>query len=120
MAGLYSMATSGRVLVLQREINHYNSTTGNLYLKKGTVSTIELPDRQNQRNISRIPPGTYPFQKITRSNGNKAIWIRDVPNRSEILIHQGTKPSHSQGCILTKDMTWLNEIETKGLITILD
>lgn len=62
-------------------------------------STLELPDRGNQRNISCIPEGTY---DVHRDRHGKHTWFRiaDVPNRTAIEIHEGYLPKHSQGCIL--------------------
>jgi hypothetical protein len=64
----------------------------------------------------------YAYTKILRSsNGKPAIWLRDVPNRSEILIHQGTKPEHSQGCIVMPEYNKLHEImQEKGFIVLLN
>lgn len=114
------LADSNRVIILERQMHHHNATTGKLLIGKQTFDTIELPDKQNQKNISSIPKGIYTWQKIKRSNGNNAIYIRDVPNRTEILIHQGTKPQHSQGCILIPNYMHLHEIlKNKGLLVIL-
>jgi hypothetical protein len=60
---------------------------------------IELPWLNNQRNISCIPANIYSAVAINRwSNGKYAIWILDVPNRSQILIHQATFVRHLLGC----------------------
>jgi hypothetical protein len=82
---------------------------------------IELPWKENQKNISRIPRGIYVWQKIQRSsNGQNAIWIRDVPNRSEILIHQGTKPEHSKGCVVVPNYEYLHSLlDKRGIIVFL-
>lgn len=112
---------SQRVIILERQHDWSNHTEGKILIGKRTFDTIELPDKQNQRNISRIPKGVYTWQKIKRtSNKKNAILLRDVPNRSEILIHQGTKPQHSEGCILVPNYEHLHEIlNNKGLIIIL-
>ncbi len=111
-----------RLLILNREINHYNATTGTLICGGYTFNTIELPWKENQINISQIPSGTYTYQKITRSSNNEpATWIRNVENRSEILIHQGTKPIHSKGCILLPNYNKFHHIvNSKGLLTIIN
>jgi len=48
-----------------------------------------------------IPDGTYPVS-VTFSPRFKRILplIGNVPGRSGIRIHRGTKPEHSKGCIL--------------------
>ena len=60
---------------------------------------MELPWKDNQRNISCIPADTYQAIAINRaSNGKYAIWLKDVPNRSEILIHEVKYVKHLLGC----------------------
>ena len=49
--------------------------------------TIELPDLYNQRRISCIPEGHYDVDVHTSPKFGKCFWIKDVLNRSEILIH---------------------------------
>lgn len=109
---------NNRVLILERQVDNYNSTTGVLLFKSHEIDTLELPWKENQRNISRIPTGTYPFTKY-QYKGKPALWLRDIPNRSEILIHYGTKPIHTKGCILVKETNWINKVADKGLIVIL-
>lgn len=109
-----------RLIVLERQNKLYNCIQGQILLKSKTFETIELPDKQNQRSISCIPSGVYTWQKIKRtSNGKDALYIRDVQGRSQILIHQGTKPSHSKGCILVPNYQELHEaLNNKGLLVI--
>lgn len=62
--------------------------------------TLELPWKNNERNVSCIPKGTY---GVVRHNGAKYknVWrLLDVPNRSGILIHAGNTKADIQGCIL--------------------
>lgn len=80
-------------------------TTGKLLVKDlSTIvkewASVELPDLNNARNISRIPAGTYECEPIIRPNGDWAISIKNVPNRSHILIHKGNYTRDIQGCIL--------------------
>ena len=71
--------------------------------------TLELPWRKNKRTISRIPAGTYSAIKHVSADKGKSIWLRNVPDRSEILIHRGnyagsdnphTGEPDTLGCIL--------------------
>lgn len=62
--------------------------------------TLELPDRQNQRNISRIPAGRYRAIHHVSPRFGPSLWIKDVPGRSEILIHLGNYFTNTRGCIL--------------------
>lgn len=76
-------------------------TIGELQVDNGfTCKTLELPWRDNQRRISRIPEGNYiAIPHISPRFGN-SIWIQNVPNRSEILIHLGNYHRDTLGCIL--------------------
>lgn len=48
-----------------------------------------------------IPEGTYPIA-VTWSPKFKRMLplVNNVPGRSGIRVHRGTKPEHSRGCIL--------------------
>ena len=63
--------------------------------------TAERPDFNNEPNRSCIPPGTYECEKIISPKFGHCVHIKDVPNRSHILIHKGNIPlKDSTGCIL--------------------
>ena len=63
--------------------------------------SLELPNLHNQTSISSIPAGVYPAEIVTRSDGKrKAILLKNVPNRSQIMVHSGNYESDIQGCIL--------------------
>jgi len=112
---------SNRLIVLERQDFHHNATKGQLLVNHKSFHTLELPWKDNKTNISCIPSGTYTFQKIQRtSNKQPALYLRDVTNRSEILIHQGNKPTHTQGCILIDNYAeFHHNVATKGLIVII-
>lgn len=121
MYAAYKALQSKRLIVLERSLDLYNCTQGQLLVNNDVYDTLELPWRENKINISRIPTGVYTYQKIKRaSNGSNAVWLRDVPGRGQILIHYGTKPSHTKGCILLENYEkFHSSIPSKGLITIL-
>ena len=49
-----------------------------------------------------IPAGTYPLERTWSPKFKKLLpIIEEVPEREGIRIHMGTKPEHSQGCILS-------------------
>lgn len=71
--------------------------------------TLELPDRDNQQQISCIPEGTYDVLPRYSEKYKNHLHVTDVPNRSLILIHWGnyagsinpmTGHSDIKGCIL--------------------
>ena len=60
-----------------------------------TISTLENAD-------FIIPAGTYPLKRTYSYKFKKHLPIlENVPDREGIRIHRGTKPEHSEGCILT-------------------
>jgi hypothetical protein len=70
--------------------------------------SFELPWRDNQSSISCIPPGKYKCEMRKSPRFGWRYWVKDVPNRSFILIHGGNwagdvnlgYKSHVNGCIL--------------------
>ena len=80
--------TIGVMILLQNdELKHY-------------CVTLELPDKQNQRNISRIPKGIYTIKKRHSKKYGEHIILDGVQNRSFILIHSGNYYTNTRGCIL--------------------
>ena len=67
---------------------------GKMRLNGRDIATLENADYI-------IPAGTYPVS-VTFSPRFKRMLplIGNVPGRSGIRIHRGTKPEHSKGCIL--------------------
>ena len=63
------------------------------------VDGREIATLENDDYI--IPCGTYPV-KVTWSPKFKRMLpiVLNVPGRSGIRVHRGTKPEHSRGCIL--------------------
>ncbi len=78
-------------------------TVGYLVVMGQMFRTIERPWKNNARNISCIPAGTYPCHYLPRSASGKyrkVYHVRNVANRSGVLIHNGNLVSHSRGCII--------------------
>ena len=77
---------------------------GSIYGPDGAMiaKSLELPNKENKRAISCIPYGTYEVIKQQPKPDRPYVYFRlpNVPGRSGILIHRGTKPAHSKGCIL--------------------
>ena len=89
-------------LLLNRQFETELSTIGTLALNGVTQCfVLELPWRDNQPDISRIPAGTYGVQLLPSKKFNRIMpHLIDVPNRSEIEIHWGNAPQDTDGCIL--------------------
>ena len=81
---------------------------GLLFADYFSCHTLELPWRDNQRNISCIPSGEYSVQIRISPKYGKVYHVKEVPNRSYILIHSGNVAgdkhkgyqTNVDGCIL--------------------
>jgi len=76
-----------------------------------TYRTVERPWLQNQNRVSCIPPGTYNFIKSKANNNPKlgdVLRLTNPPFRNGILVHVGTKPTDSEGCILPTQLDGTN------------
>ena len=83
-------------------------TRGILFFEDFHCETLELPWRENQRNISCIPAGDYKVKIRISPRYGQVYWVTEVPNRSFILFHSGNwagdvkkgYKTHVNGCIL--------------------
>jgi len=72
------------------------------------VQLIELPDRGNERGMSRIPAGEYLCTPFYSKKFGHCWLINGVPGRSGVLFHCGNFAgdtrlgwkTHSRGCVL--------------------
>lgn len=93
-------------LVLNRFFSNQKWTLGTISFGDTFLFTLELPWKDNEKNKSCIPTGIYKCELTTnrKTLGGKKIAkayeIRDVPNRSGILIHAGNSVKDTSGCIL--------------------
>lgn len=70
---------------------------------------LELDDDSNRVRESRIPCGTYTVERRTSPKYGKHYHIKDVKNRSLILIHVGNYHTDILGCLLPgRDVTDIN------------
>lgn len=84
-------------------------TRGVMTLPSGKqFATMELPWRENRRTISCIPTGEYVCVWAKSPRFGMCYHVLDVPNRSEVLFHNGNYAgdeskglkTDSNGCIL--------------------
>lgn len=100
------------VIVLERFKFTTTGTLGRLLYESGEpfhdLVTIELPWRENARQISCIPRGEYKVTKTRSPRFGDCYLVNDVPGRSHILFHHGNfagksdlgARTDSNGCIL--------------------
>ena len=87
-------------MILQRLKSPADRTLGIFTMPDGTeLKALERPWLDNQTCVSCIPAGFYRFK---RNEHGRHQWfaVLGVPGRTHIEFHEGTKPSHSEGCIL--------------------
>jgi hypothetical protein len=97
-----------RIVTIARTARSDQGTEGILLAGDYNCKTLELPWRDNQRQISCIPPGEYDVELRLSNKYGRVYWVRHVPNRSYILIHSGNYAgdkekgfkTHVMGCIL--------------------
>lgn len=92
-------------LFLERENYNEKQTVGTLTIFDGNgegvfqCNTLELPWRDNRRNISCIPVGTYRVKKRYSTKYGDHLHLTDVPARTWILIHPANFVRQLRGCI---------------------
>ena len=109
-------------LRLKRIFRNKNKTLGILQIifedeVLVNLKTIELPWRDNKRNISSIPSGVYDV--VVGHNSPRfgwTLWLQDVPNRSEILVHQTSFVRQLRGCIAPG--LFHKDIDKDGIIDV--
>jgi len=77
--------------------------------------SLELPFKNNKPFISSIPLGIYPAE-VVPFRGYKAILLKDVPGRTDILIHIGNWTHEIEGCILPGSQTKVEKDKTKMVL----
>lgn len=91
------------IATLTRTERLESATRGLLTVGDLVLHTLELPWRDNARNVSCIPSGTYRMDFLPRSASGKyrnVYSVSGVDGRSGILVHNGNIPAHTHGCIL--------------------
>ncbi|PXY01417.1 hypothetical protein DF185_07995 [Marinifilum breve] len=80
--------------------------------------TLELPWKENKKCVSCIPEGEYKIGLWNTQKFPNTFEIKNVPNRTNILIHKGNFNTNTLGCVLLGlDKKDLNQ---DGLLDITD
>ena len=112
LGGGRSSHSVGKTLRLIRTSKAVKAVWGKMFL--GGVPR-EITTLENADYI--IPDGTYPVSVTFSPRFQKNLPLIDkVPGRSGIRIHTGTRPEHSQGCVLVnaRDKEAIIEYLTKN------
>lgn len=62
--------------------------------------TLELPWRNNKRQVSSIPQGVYLCKRVLSPKFGDTFEVTGVKGRSSILFHGGNTTADTLGCIL--------------------
>jgi len=97
-----------RIVNLCRLRRSDQGTAGRIFYGDFQCETLELPWRENKRGISCIPAGDYHTEIRMSPKYGPIYWLKDVPERTFILIHWGNwagdkskgYKSNVNGCIL--------------------
>jgi hypothetical protein len=107
--GALSAGKGGIQATLQREASTDSGTFGILMLPDGTAfQTLELAWKDNERQKSCIPTGTYQVALVNSPKFGPIYEVKGVQGRTSILIHSGNtagnveagQKSDVNGCIL--------------------
>tara|TARA_R110001599_G_scaffold216023_1_gene414316 strand:+ start:255 stop:665 length:411 start_codon:yes stop_codon:yes gene_type:complete len=107
-------------LLLIRDTFTKESTIGELFLNgERMCDTLELPWKDNNRNISCIPEGVYKVRlRLPRESATRDylhLLIQDVPNRKWCLVHRGNTAKDTSGCILVGLGSQQNFVQNSAL-----
>ena len=108
--------------ILTRINTNDQGTPGILVVQDQSFCIIELPYRDNRRNMSCIPCGVYPCVPIKSKKFGDVWLLQDVPDRDGVLIHCGNfagdsslgYQTHSHGCLIMGDKHGQIKIPPKG------
>ena len=95
-----------KTVILQRYKEDQNQSTGTLTVLDHNgwpvyaSPCIERGDRNNERNVSNVPPGAYELILEYTPKFKTELWeLKGVPNRSECKIHASNYWKQLNGCI---------------------
>lgn len=92
-----------QILVFRQNLNPTN-VTGQLYLNGKfigyTLEDTPRPLGMKVKHDTAIPDSTYYAKLVTSPTFGRSLWLQDVPDFTEILIHGGNDETNTSGCIL--------------------
>ena len=88
-----------KTINLERFCYHPNATLGVIEVDSERFYTVERPWLDNKPNVSCIPVGTYEMGWRESPRFGETWHVKDVPDRTHILIHVANFSRDVQGCI---------------------
>lgn len=87
-------------MILKRFLQTDNFTAGTIEFNGEIYYTLERPWLKNASNVSCVPHGLYEVVPYSSAKYPDAYHIKNVLDRTHILIHSGNFVRHTQGCVL--------------------
>lgn len=93
------------IVKIVRTFPNEKQTLGKLFIINESIiefdcHTLELTWKDNKKDVSCIPTGTYRMKRRFSDKYGQHWHILDVPGRDMILIHTGNFHSQIRGCVL--------------------
>jgi|TARA_R110002033_G_scaffold16434_1_gene45558 hypothetical protein len=88
-----------KTITLERFCYHPEGTLGVIRVDGELFYSVEKPWLDNAPNVSCVPEGTYKTGWRDSPKFGETWHIKDVPNRTYILIHAANYPTDVHGCI---------------------
>ena len=88
-----------KTINLERFCYHPNATLGVIEVDSERFYTVERPWLDNKPNVSCIPVGTYEMGWRESPRCGETWHVKDVPDRTHILIHVANFSRDVHGCI---------------------
>lgn len=98
-------STVGKLILTSKEYTYDEVKDSSLklfntILNAFTCYTIELKWKNNERSVSCIPKGFYELELVNSPKFKQVLHVKNVPNRSEILIHKANyAKTELRGCV---------------------
>jgi|TARA_B110000908_G_scaffold117875_1_gene138185 hypothetical protein len=86
-------------IFLERFCYHPKGTLGVIKFAGETFYSVERPWLDNEPNVSCVPEGTYDVHWRESPKFGHTWELKDVENRTYILMHVANFPKDVQGCI---------------------
>jgi len=101
------MGTKLEEIVLIRKYYDLDKWEEKRVLGKLIINGIIIRTLENRNYM--VKEGRYKIMYEYSPKFKRELWeLKNVPNRTEIKIHNGRETRHSRGCILVKDVDNLN------------
>ena len=88
-----------KTITLERFCYHPEGTLGVIRVDGELFYSVEKPWLDNAPNVSCVPEGTYKTSWRDSPKFGETWHIKDVPDRTYILIHAANYPTDVHGCI---------------------